>query len=135
MKNTIGLLNTTIITAKGLFDCQSITVEEAKELAKTYPTESHVGHQATSDAMSTLLDIPVPMDRTPYLQNKVGQRAICLKVRGRIAEGKILTREELEAIGYDFFLLEKVAESKREFEETIGNLYGDCPKGMENCGL
>lgn len=106
----LGLLNTTIITGTGLFSCQPITLSDASKLAQSMETESHIGHQGTADSMTTLLGINVPMNRSPYAQTTVGQKALCLKVRGRIAEGAILTREELEAIGFDFFLLEKVGE-------------------------
>ncbi len=110
----LGLLNTTIITGTGLFSCMPITTSDASKLAQSMETESHVGHQGTADSMAVLLGINVPMNRTPYAQTQIGQKALCLKVRGRIEEGKILTREELEEIGFDFFLLEKVAESEHD---------------------
>lgn len=131
MNMKVGLLNTTIVTGKGLFSCMPLTVDEAREIVQYNPTESHVGHQATADSMATLLGVPVQMNRSPYSQTQPGQKAICLKVKGRIEEGRILTREELEAIGYEFFLLKKVANSEEEFISTIEENYAPITDNLQ----
>ncbi len=51
-----------------------------------------------------LLGVPVPVNRIQYEQT-TGDLAVVFKLRGRPPEGKILTAEEIEAIGYDFGLL------------------------------
>jgi hypothetical protein len=99
---------------------QPILVEEAAALAQSGQCESFVGHQGTADAMTSLLGVPVPVNRGAAKQ-ALGQKAICLKVYGRIAEGVILPREELEKIGFSFFLMEKIAESREEFEAVVSN--------------
>jgi hypothetical protein len=35
-------------------------------------------------------------------------RAVCLKLKGRLPEGQILDLDDLEKIGYDLFLIERV---------------------------
>ena len=38
----------------------------------------------------------------------VGQKAIVLKMKGRVPEGKILSEAEMEEIGYSLKLMEKL---------------------------
>lgn len=118
MNEPIALLNTTIITGDGVYSCQPIGINEVKVLCRINTTVSFIGHQGTADAMSTLLDIPVGVNRSQYKQDKTGMKAVCLKVRGRIPEGKILTIDELNTIGYDFFLLERVGDYVEEADIT-----------------
>jgi len=40
-------------------------------------------------------------------EQKTGDTAIVFKLRSKTLEGKILTREEIEEIGYEFYFLEK----------------------------
>ena len=57
--------------------------------------------------MSELLEIEVKANRIEYLQN-VDEVALIFKLRSRPPEGKILTREEIEEIGYDFGILRRL---------------------------
>lgn len=109
MKTTF--LNTSILTSYGSFTYDSATVEEvlyhlqAAEQTNI-PIESAVGHASTAAIMSDLLGREVPVNRCEYRQEP-GDTAIVFKLRGRPPEGKILSREELEAIGYDFGILSR----------------------------
>ena len=102
---TLHLLNTTIIPAgPGRFfvTVESIDVEEARRLLARGPWQSHVGHDSTASLMSAALGVVVPMDRTPMSLPGEGEPTVeCLvmQVAGRPPEGRILTREELEALG------------------------------------
>lgn len=44
-----------------------------------------------------------------------GDYLLCFKLKQRAPEGKILTVEELEELGYEFFLMELVSASKGQF--------------------
>jgi len=105
----ILLLNTTIATAyPATYHLSApLTTEQARELIAGHETDSAIGHEATAQAMSTLLDRPVAVNRTQAVQ-AVGQTALVLKLRGRLAEGKILTLSELEAIGFDLLTMTRV---------------------------
>lgn len=74
---------------------------------------SAIGHQSTADILTELLDMPIPMNRILF-QQEPGQKAICFKLKGRPEEGKILSREEIEQIGYEFKLLEMEEEKKND---------------------
>lgn len=127
---TIYLLNTTILTTPGLtYHSKRIGLTEAKSMLGSAVTEhdvradnaagltpvhvyadrsmtvvSAIGHAATADIASTLLGRDVLVSREAIAM-QAGDLAICVKLRGRPAEGAILTREEVEAIGYDLVLL------------------------------
>lgn len=107
MPNVI-LFNTSILTDYGSYRYEPLTLDEARTIAVTGNADSAIGHQATADILTELLGIPVAVNRTNAKQTN-DDLAIVFKLRGRPEEGKILNREEVEAIGYDFGLLTKTA--------------------------
>lgn len=105
------LLNTLILTDssdKALYSKQKISKEGAIEILRNNEYESAIGHAATAKVMSKDLGIEIPVNRIEAKQ-ELGQVAICLKVRGRPEEGKILNEQEIERIGYDYYVLILVA--------------------------
>lgn len=101
----IPLLNTSIITAEGTFEFHYITLDGARRiLADADGVTSHVGHDSTAAIMTELLGVDVPMSRVPFEQMP-GQEALVFKLNGRPPEGRILSREEIESVGYSWGLL------------------------------
>ena len=100
----LGILNTSILTSTGMYELQDITLEQAQDLVHNNDILSAVGHQSTADILTTLLGTTVPMNRIQFAQ-EVGQKALVFKLNGRPEEGKILTVEEIEEIGYKFQIL------------------------------
>lgn len=100
----VAILNTTIATADGTYTLKTIGLAEARELCKG-EVISAVGHQSTADILTELLGVDIPVNRIQFKQQK-GQKALCFKLLGRPEEGKILDREEIENIGYEFKVLE-----------------------------
>ena len=105
--NTIHILNTTIMPVDGLYGCATITVEQARALLRDRAIVSHVGHQSTAAICSELLERPVPFDRAPWDGKGV---ALARKLNGRPPEGVILGRAEIEAIGYEWKLIENLGQ-------------------------
>ena len=105
----LGLLNTSILTTSGTYTLQDITLEEAQKLVSdnTDNLDSAIGHQSTADIMTTLLGVPVLVNRQMFCQG-IGQIALVFKLNGRPEEGKILNAEEIEKIGYKFQLLTRI---------------------------
>jgi hypothetical protein len=113
----LAILNTSIITSFGEFKYCPLSLADAQLLAYNAndpmigPDDgllSAVGHESTAAILSSLLEVPVAMNRIQFVQ-QVGQDAIVFKLKGRAPEGKILTVEEIEEIGYEFGLLSRVA--------------------------
>lgn len=106
-KYPIAILNGAIITADGEYSCQTISLAEAKQLVQLAPgTLSAVGHQATAEILTDLLGIEVTFNRINFHQ-KPGQQALIFKLNSRPPEGIILSRNEIEAFGYQFQLLSR----------------------------
>jgi len=104
----VFLYNTSIVTAYGKYSYEPLMLEDAREIALTNSAESAIGHQATADILTELFGFPVEVNRTNN-QQQPGDLAVVFKLRGRPQEGKVLSREEVEAIGYDFGLLTRTA--------------------------
>ncbi|MDQ6785668.1 MAG: YddF family protein [Acidobacteriota bacterium] len=105
----LTFLNAAIITAHGVFEFQKLTLKEAREIVNEFHALNHkissaIGHAATAELMTRLLKFPVPENRIDFIQT-TEDAALVFKLRKRASEGVILTREELEEIGYEFGLL------------------------------
>lgn len=108
---TVALMNTTIITADGDYTLRSITLDEARAMvAKGY--QSFIGHESTAQVMTELLGVPVEANRQGWFPEP-GDSAICFKLNSRPKEGAILTRAELESIGFSFKLLTRLTPEPR----------------------
>lgn len=103
----ITLLNTSVLTSYGVFDFRIISLEEAIKLVKTAEIVSAIGHAATAEILSELLGTEIKANRFDYVQ-EVGETALVFKLKSRISEGKILNRQEIENIGYEFGTLKRI---------------------------
>lgn len=111
--HTLTLLNTSILTSFGKYSYDPLSLEEAKRLvrdsqARGDTVQSAIGHQSTADLLTMLLEFEVPVNRMEFKQT-TNDVALVFKPKQRIGEGKVLSREELEAIGYEFGLLVRTA--------------------------
>ena len=105
----LGLLNTSIITAPGIYEMDQISLSEARRMITEYGVDgldSAIGHVSTAAVMSTLLGVDIPVNRQEFKQAE-HQSALVFKLNGRPPEGAILTAEEIEAIGYSFYELHR----------------------------
>jgi hypothetical protein len=107
----LTLLNTSIISDYGTFIYSRISPDEARHLVREFQQpgktiQSAIGHQSTADLLSMLLKVTVTVNRTEFKQ-EVDDLALVFKLKERPPAGRILSREELEAIGYEFGLLER----------------------------
>lgn len=103
-----ALLNTSIITTDGSFTYRTISLVEAREIAGNGSNVvSHVGHESTAQIMTELLGFPVAMSRIPFSHARL-QIALVLKLNGRPPEGRILTRNEIDSIGYTWGVMQRI---------------------------
>ncbi len=103
----ITLLNTSVLTAFGIFEFRKISLFEARELVKTAETVSAIGHAATAEILSELLEIEIRPNRAEFVQ-AIDEIALIFKLKARITEGKVLNRAEIEEIGYEFGILRRL---------------------------
>ena len=102
----VVLFNGTIATTNGVYSVKDIGVEKAKEYVNAYGFESAIGHSATAQVMSELLEQYIQVNRIQYHQ-AVGQIGIALKLNERPPEGNILNTEEMERVGYSLKIIER----------------------------
>ena len=115
----IHLLNTTIIPSTaldGAYEMISVSPGQARQAVfsalglsdmgvKDCGPSSHVGHESTAAIMTALLGTKVEMDRSPWDGSGI---ALILQLKGRPPEGRILTVEEIESVGYSWRMLRRM---------------------------
>jgi Domain of unknown function (DUF1874) len=108
----LALLNTSILTAYGNFTYAPMVLTDAQIFVQTayhgLGCLSAIGHESTAAILTELLEIPVAVNRIQFAQ-EVGQDALVFKLKGRAPEGVILSKAEIEKIGYEFGLLTRTA--------------------------
>ena len=103
----VGIFNGTIATTNGVYRITDITIDEAKKLICENGFISAIGHKSTAETISDSFNINIPMNRIDFKQ-EIGQKAIVFKLDMRPPEGSILSRTEIESIGYSFKLMERL---------------------------
>lgn len=103
----ITILTTSVLTSYGSYIYEPLELEEARRLVAD-GFESAIGHPETAEVLSELLNTHVPVNRVDYIQ-KSGEKAIVFKLKSRIPAGTILSREEIEEVGYEFGLLTRLS--------------------------
>lgn len=104
----IVLLNSAVLTSNGVFRMSAITLESARILVQARGFLSAIGHADTARVISELLGIDCPANRIRFAQ-QVGEVALVFRLHQRPPEGKILTCAELEATGFSWARLERLA--------------------------
>lgn len=104
----VVLLNSPILTGWGRYSFVPLTVEEARELAEREGYDSAIGHESTALFLSQILGLPVECKRRAVAMGWDDEynKAIVLRLRGRLPEGKVLSGEEIQQVEYDLCLLE-----------------------------
>jgi len=104
----VALLNTSIATEDGTYKLRTVTADQARALIAGRELLSAIGHDATAQILTSLLGTDVPVNRIQFAQQP-GQVALVFKLRGRAPEGAVLDLAQVEAIGYDLKILERVS--------------------------
>ena len=112
-RTKLVLLNTSILTCYGTFSYTRLLLDEARSLVCEFQQagktiESAIGHESTADLLTMLLEFPVEVNRMEFKQTS-DDVGLVFKLRERPPAGRILSREELASIGYEFGLLARIA--------------------------
>lgn len=105
----IVFFNCSIMTDTGVFVKEKTFLRKVKKIMeKTKNIESAIGHESTAEILTELTGRKIPVRRVKYVQQTFPEEmAIVFQLRSRPDEGKILTREEIEETGYDFYTVKR----------------------------
>lgn len=103
----VGLFNGTVATTNGLYSIKDIDLDTAKKYVNQYGFISAIGHEATAEIMTELLEKDIKMNRIQFHQ-EIGQIAIVFKLNVRPPEGDVLNKDDLEKVGYRLKIMERL---------------------------
>jgi len=88
-------------------DVSPTTIEEVKEYTNRYLFVSLIGHEGTAQLFTELLGVSVPVNRTTYTMGHKDILLVGLPSGGRLPEGKVLNKEELESLQVEWFIVQQ----------------------------
>lgn len=128
MSQPLAVLNTAIATTPGDYEVRAVDLAEARTLVADAPSIlSAVGHEATAQVLTELLQRDIPVNRIQFAQEP-GQSALVLKMRGRPPEGVVLDVAGMEQLGYDLWLMTRRRRTLAEVRSDLDR----CPHGRHS---
>ena len=111
-ETTLTLLNSSVLTSYGTFTYQPLSLDGAKALVQEFrqtgkAIQSAIGHQPTAEFLSVLLDFQVVTNRIEFKQT-LDDIALIFKLKQWLPDRLILSREEMEAVGYEFGIMRRL---------------------------
>jgi len=100
----VYLLNAPILTSYGVFHHYKANVNFVKNLLKNHEVISAIGHEATANFMSKILNYPIAVNRIKITMQH-GDYAIVFRLLQRLPEGKVLSEQELQSIPYEITII------------------------------
>ncbi len=79
--------------------------EEVKGILQRSPFKSIIGHEGNAQLLSDLLGVEVPVNRETFTLTSEVTLLVGMPSGGRLPEGRVLSKEELEAIQLDWFIV------------------------------
>jgi hypothetical protein len=105
----VYLINALVVPFRGdraKFEIEKISIEQARVLTANGFT-SVIGHASTAELLSQLLKVSVPTQRIQVFFEP-GDTAVAFVLLSRIPEGKVLSSEEINSIGYIIYKITRL---------------------------
>ena len=103
------VLNSPVLSAFGDWRFEPLAVDKAREVARD-GFVSAVGHPASATFLGSQLGVEVPVNRVA-IEMRPGDRAIVLRLKGRLPEGTVLTDAQMQEFPFELGLLTRLPEA------------------------
>jgi|GEM_PF-1994275 len=82
------------------------SLEDVKNIVSQFPFMSIIGHEGNAELFSQLLGIEIEVNRVSFTLGHEDTLVVGIPSGGRLPEGKVLSKEELEALQLDWFIVQ-----------------------------
>ena len=82
------------------------SLEDVREILSQFPFMSIIGHEGNAELFSQLLGVNVEVNRVSFTLSNEDTLIVGLPSGGRLPEGRVLSKEELEALQLDWFIVQ-----------------------------
>jgi len=102
------ILNSAVLPLKEgqqyVITARQVSIQEVRDMLQKEHYTSAIGHEATAKLLSNVLGVDIPLNRI-QVQLQPKDRMLAFLLKKRLPEGVVLkTVEELEQIGYSFWM-------------------------------
>ncbi|MBP7642560.1 MAG: DUF1874 domain-containing protein [Saprospiraceae bacterium] len=100
------IVNSPIIDGAGMYDYQIIDKTQAISFIRGRSFISAIGHESTAEVLSAILGTKVEHNRIQIQLNK-GDQCLVFRIKERIEEGRVYTRDDIEKMNTELGILTK----------------------------
>ncbi|MDC8832064.1 STIV orfB116 family protein [Alteromonas gilva] len=102
---TLYVLNSPVLTDYGNYTfIGPVSVPQAQDLLLKHEFVSAIGHQATADLLSAILNVAIPHNRV-HIKMKPGDQALVFRLLSRMPDGVILDQHTINEQQYELAIL------------------------------
>ena len=104
---TNWIINSAVLTSFGEYRYEPISLEEARAIVRADEHQSAIGHAETAAVLTEQLGVEVKSNRIS-ISMQPGERAIIFRLKDRLPENAVLSRQDLSSLPFELGLLTRL---------------------------